>query len=146
MPTDSLPAAADAGHLTAALRQAGVLGDGCVREVTVKSSRDTIVSHIIRLGLSYDGSARDAPPSVILKIAHRDHAKTLWMAGRQEVAFYTEVAPLMPAGLIPRCFGRPRGGCARRTGTSLPPYTICARIHPCWTTSPSTRNRRPRRH
>jgi hypothetical protein len=104
MPTDSLPPAADAGHLTTALRQAGVLGEGRVCDVAVKSSRDTIVSHIIRLGLGYDGPAANAPASVILKLAHRDHAKTLWMAGRQEVAFYTEVAPLMPPGLTPRCF------------------------------------------
>jgi hypothetical protein len=70
----------------------------------VKSSRDTIVSHIIRLDLSYDGPARDAPASVILKIAHPNYASRLWIAGRQEVAFYTEVAPLMSAHLIPRCF------------------------------------------
>ena len=92
------------GHLTAALRRAGVLGDGSVRDVVVKSARDTIVSHIIRLGLSYDGPAADAPQSLILKLAHPDHARTLWMAGRHEVAFYTDVAPLMPAGLTPRCF------------------------------------------
>lgn len=102
--SNALPPAADADHLTTALRNAGVLDHGRVRDVAVQSSRDTIVSHIIRLGLSYDGAADDAPRSLILKIAHRDHARTLWMAGRQEVAFYTEVAPLMPVGLTPRCF------------------------------------------
>ena len=101
---DTLPPAANADHLTIALRKAGVLGDGRVRDVAVKSSRDTIVSHIIRLDLSYDGPARDAPASVILKIAHPNYASRLWIAGRQEVAFYTEVAPLMSAHLIPRCF------------------------------------------
>jgi hypothetical protein len=104
MITDSLPPAANADHLTGALRKAGVLGDGRVRDVVVKSSRDTIVSHIIRLDLSYDGPANDAPRSVILKIAHSNYASTLWNAGRQEVAFYTEVAPLMSAHLTPRCF------------------------------------------
>ena len=99
-----MPPAADAGHLTAALRKAGVLGDGRVSSATVKSSRDTIVSHIIRLGLDYDGPAAEAPRSVILKIAHSDYASTLWNAGRQEVAFYTEVAPLMSGHLTPRCF------------------------------------------
>lgn len=104
MTTNVLPLAANADHLTTALRKSGVLGDGHVRDVVIKSSRDTIVSHIIRLGLTYDSSVVDAPRSVILKIAHPDHASTLWNAGRQEVAFYTEVAPLMSAHLIPRCF------------------------------------------
>jgi len=102
--SSALPPAADAGHLTTALRKAGVLGDGRVSDVAVESSRDTIVSHITRLRLRYDGPAAGAPASLILKVAHRDHAGTLWMAGRQEVAFYTVVAPLMPAGLTPRCF------------------------------------------
>ena len=104
MATDSLPPAADAGHLTSALRKAGVLGDGRVSAVVGKGARDTIVSHIIRLALDYDGAAADAPRSLILKIAHSSFATTLWNAGRQEVAFYTQVAPLMPAGLTPRCF------------------------------------------
>jgi thiamine kinase-like enzyme len=80
----TLPPAADAGHLTDALRRSGV--------------------HIIRLGLTYDGPADGAPRSLILKIAHPDYASTLWSAGRHEVVFYTEVAPLMPERLTPRCF------------------------------------------
>jgi hypothetical protein len=104
MTTPSLPPAASAEHLTAALRKSGALGDGSVREVTVESSRDTLVSHITRLRLNYDGSAPDAPRSVILKVAHAAWADKLWMAGRHETAFYAEVAPLMPAGLVPRCF------------------------------------------
>ncbi len=104
MTTPPLPPAASAEHLTAALRKFGALGDGCVREVTVESSRDTVVSHIIRLRLSYDGEASGAPRSVILKVAHRAWADKLWMAGRHETAFYNEVAPLMPAGLVPGCF------------------------------------------
>ena len=81
-----------------------MLGEGCVRDVAVKSSRDTIVSHIVRLNLSYDGPAPGAPRSLILKTAHADYASTLWNAGRQEVAFYVEVAPSMSAQLTPRCF------------------------------------------
>lgn len=104
MTTKALPPAANPDHLTAALRKAGVLGEASVRDVAVKSSRDTVVSHIIRLSVSYDGPAPDAPRSVILKTAHSDYARTLWNAGRQEVAFYTEVAPLMSARLTPRCF------------------------------------------
>jgi thiamine kinase-like enzyme len=104
MTTDTLPPAANADHLTMALRKAAVLGDGRVRDVAIRSSRDTIVSHIIRLDLSYDGPAHEAPPSVILKVAHSNYASALWNSGRQEVAFYTEIAPLMSAHLAPRCY------------------------------------------
>jgi hypothetical protein len=102
--TSALPPAANADHLTTALRKAGVLADGSVGAVAVESSRDTLVSHIIRLGLTYEGPAADAPRSLILKIAHRDWADRLWNAGRHESAFYTEIAPSMPAGLVPGCF------------------------------------------
>jgi thiamine kinase-like enzyme len=137
MPTDSLPPAADAGHLTTVLRHAGVLSDGSVRDVTVKSSRDTVVSHIIRLGLGYDGPADGAPPSVILKIAHRDHAKTLWMAGRNEVAFYTEVAPSMPAGLTPRCFDASFDAETRTWHLLLEDLTDSHRIATVWPLPPT---------
>lgn len=104
MTAPSLPVAASAEHLTAALRKSGALGDGGVREVTVESSRDTLVSHIIRLRLTYNGSALNAPRSVILKVAHAAWADKLWIAGHHETAFYTNVAPLMPSGLVPGCF------------------------------------------
>lgn len=104
MTLPALPDAASAGALTETLQRSGVLPHGCVRDVTVISSRPTIVSHIIRLGLSYDAPADDAPRSLILKVAHPDFASKLWKAGRQEVAFYSKVAPAMP-GLTPRCYG-----------------------------------------
>ena len=52
MTTNALPPAANADHLTAVLRKAGVLGDGCVRDVAVERSYDTVLSHISRLRLS----------------------------------------------------------------------------------------------
>jgi thiamine kinase-like enzyme len=70
----------------------------------VLHARDTIVSHIIRLGLRYVGEAAGAPSSLILKIAHSAYARTLANAGRQEVAFYMQLAPRMPARIVPRCF------------------------------------------
>jgi hypothetical protein len=100
----TLPPAASAEHLTAALRQCGVLDDGCVREVTVMSSRDTLISHIIRLGLTYDGDASNAPRSVILKIAQASRVDKFWFVGHYEVAFYRDVAPAMPPRIVPRCF------------------------------------------
>ena len=102
--SDSLPPAANAAHLTAVLRKAGVLGDGHVHSVDPENPRDTILSHIVRLKLTYDDAASTAPPSLILKTARHDRLDPSWVAGRQEVAFYTKVAPLMPTGLVPRCF------------------------------------------
>ena len=51
-----LPEVADAANLTAALRKAGALDAGAVREVKVLHERDTVVSHITRLGLRYVGN------------------------------------------------------------------------------------------
>jgi Ecdysteroid kinase-like family len=104
MVTAALPPAADATHLTAVLRNSGVLDGTAVREVIEQSSRNTLVSRIIRLALSYDDPAPAAPRSMIMKVAHADYASTLWNAGRQEVAFYRDVAPQMPTGLLPFCY------------------------------------------
>ena len=104
MTTDALPPAASADHLTAVLRKAGVLGDARVRAVDPENPRDTILSHIVRLKLAYDGAAPGAPASLILKTARHDRLDPSWVGGRQEVAFYNQVAPRLPAGLVPRCF------------------------------------------
>jgi hypothetical protein len=77
MTNPQLPPVAEAAHLTAALRKAGALDRGAVREVTVLSSRDTILSHIVRLGVRYVGESDGAPQSLILKIAQATFAKTL---------------------------------------------------------------------
>jgi hypothetical protein len=96
--------ATSADHVTAALRRAGVLGEGRVRTVDLEDPRDTILSHIARLKLTYDGMAEGAPPSLFLKTARSDRMDPSWVAGRQEVAFYSQVAPRLPPGLVPRCF------------------------------------------
>ena len=66
MPED-LPRAAQPEYLTETLRRCGVLGGNRVTDALVESSRATILSRIIRLRLSYDGPATDAPASLILK-------------------------------------------------------------------------------
>jgi hypothetical protein len=104
MTTESLPKAADAEHLTEALRRAGALGEGRVCNVVAESSRATIVSRIIRLRLTYDGAVAAVPNSVILKTGLPDLAEGLLNAGRQEVAFYTQIASAMSAPPVPRCF------------------------------------------
>ena len=104
MTSSQLPAVAEPGYLTAALRKAGALDAGAVREVKVLHERDTVVSRIIRLGLRYVGESTGAPQTLILKTPHADFAKPLAHGGRHEVTFYTKLAPDMPPGLVPRCF------------------------------------------
>lgn len=104
MTNPQLAAVTQPAHLTAALRRAGALDRGAVREVKLLHQRDTILSHIVRLGLRYVGESDGAPQSLILKTAHSAFAKSLANAGRHEVAFYTQLAPKMPPGLVPRCF------------------------------------------
>ena len=99
-----LPPVADAEHLTEALRACGVLDGGSVREVMVESARTTILSRIVRLRLTYD-DAGGAPASLILKTAHPDRIGPRWNSGRQEVAFYTEVAARMAGRSVTRCLG-----------------------------------------
>src|SRR3569833_2752535 len=103
MTSSQPPAVAEPGYLTAVLRKAGALDAGAVREVKVLHERDTVVSHITRLGLRYVGVAAGAPQALILKTPHADFARTLANGGRHEVAFYTQLAPRTPR-LVPRCF------------------------------------------
>jgi hypothetical protein len=104
MTSDPLPAAAEPDRLTAALRGAGALGDGRVRDVAVASARNTILSRIVRLRVSYDGAAADAPHSLIFKTGLPERMNAQWSGGRQEVAFYQKIAATMPTRLTPRCF------------------------------------------
>jgi hypothetical protein len=103
MITASLPPAASPDHLTAALRKAGVLGESCVRDVAVERSFDTLLSHIFRLQLHYE-DAVGGPEFLILKAGLADRPGGPWKAGREEVAFYSQVAAAMSDHLVPRCF------------------------------------------
>ncbi|MDD1532237.1 MULTISPECIES: ecdysteroid 22-kinase family protein [unclassified Bradyrhizobium] len=104
MTSPQLPAVVEPARLTAALRRGGVLDAGAVREVKVLHQRDTLVSHIIRLGLRYVGESAGAPQSLILKTANSAFAEKLANGGRREVEYYTQLTPSMPPGLVPRCF------------------------------------------
>jgi hypothetical protein len=101
---ESLPAGIDAASVQDALRRSGGLGAARVRGVQVQDVRDTILSRIVRLRLELEGAAGDAPRTLVLKTVRPEQAGPAWNAGRQEVAFYTQVAPRTPAGLVPRCF------------------------------------------
>lgn len=104
MTADPPHRAAQAEHLTQVLRRAGVLDGGRVAQVSIEGSRATVLSRIARLDLTYDGPAEGAPRRLFLKTAHPERMDKAWTAGRQEVAFYTDIAAAMPAGPVPRCF------------------------------------------
>ena len=104
MTTDPPPDAATPERLTAALRATGALGDGRVRDVAVESARNTLMSRIIRLRIAYEGAPADAPHSLIFKTGLPECGGAGWSPGRQEVAFYTEIAPRLSARLTPRCY------------------------------------------
>ena len=104
MPTEDLPDPFRAERLTATLQQAGVLGAAAVRDVVVESSRATIVSRIIRLRLTYDRPASDAPASLIAKMGLPERADHGWDGVRNEIAFYTQVASDPAARAITRCY------------------------------------------
>jgi hypothetical protein len=105
MAAETLPAAASADRLSDMLRRCGALEIGSVSDVAVDSSRATILSRITRLRLSYAEETSGAPPTLILKTALPERiGNPNWDAGRQEVAFYNDVAAKMPVGLVPRCF------------------------------------------
>jgi hypothetical protein len=101
---EPLPQSADAEHLTAALRRSGALRDGRVCKVAVENIYPTIVSRVVRLRLTYEPDDGAAPRFVILKTALPGRGVSSANHGRQEVAFYTQLVPAMPARLAPRCF------------------------------------------
>ena len=63
MTTEPLPESITPEALTLALRRSGVLGERRVSEVTVESTRATVLSRIARPRLIYDGDAPGAPPT-----------------------------------------------------------------------------------
>ena len=102
--TTTLPPMVQPAYLTEVLRRAGALGDGRVADVAMASAAPTLISFIVRLRLTYEGAAADAPRSLILKAAHPDRRKPRRQGARQEVMFYRDIAPQLPPGLVPRCF------------------------------------------
>jgi Ecdysteroid kinase-like family len=104
MTTDALPPAAAAEHLTQALRTSGALPHGRVCNVAAMGSFAKLRSHTFRLRLDYEGPAAGAPGSVILKMGYLDSDGRSSYANALEIAFYRDVAPALPARVVPRCF------------------------------------------
>jgi hypothetical protein len=100
----SVPPQAAPERLTAILRRAGVLARGEVLDVAVETARDTWLSHITRLRLTY-GSAADAGPLHVFVKSQRDGLDpSLNELGPKEVGFYSLVASATPGDLLPRCY------------------------------------------
>jgi len=103
----STPSPLDEGltpeRLTETLRASGGLDGGRVAEVTVETSRTTILSTIERLRLRYDGGA--GPATLIRKQPRGDVDITLRALLAREVSFYAKVAPATPLGCLVRCYG-----------------------------------------
>jgi hypothetical protein len=100
----AVPPQATAEHLTSVLHRAGVLRHGEVIDVAVETSRDTLISRIMRLRLTYNRQEHDSPSHVFFKTSHEGVEPALREFGRKEVAFYDVVASAMPSGLLPRCY------------------------------------------
>ena len=101
---DPLLRLTSADHLNAILEKAGVLGNLHVQDVSIISDRPTLMSRIIRLRLTYDGPANALPGSLIVKTGRPEQPGNEWSGGHKQVAFYRDVAPSLPPGLVPRCF------------------------------------------
>ena len=104
MTTDPIPRVADAEYLTEVFRRSGTMDLARVANVAVIDSLKKLRSHTLRLRLDYEGSSSDAPNSVILKMGHLNNAGRCSYANSSEIAFYRNVSPAVPTGLVPRCF------------------------------------------
>src|SRR5689334_22097554 len=102
--SNQLPPGIDPDTLTKVFRTSGLLDNASVRDVTVENVQPTILSRIIRLRLNYSDMAVEAPRQLVLKTGLPERMNTTWMGGRQEVAFYADVAATMLNQLVPRCF------------------------------------------
>jgi hypothetical protein len=100
---DPLPQWISAEHLNAVLQRAGFLAGAHVRHVELVRDRETILSRIIRVRLSYDRATQAAPACLILKTGRPDRMNSEWAGSRHEVAFYRQIAPSLPAKVVPRC-------------------------------------------
>jgi len=71
----------------------------------MESSLRKLRSHTLRLRLTYDRDAGQAPRSLILKTGHLDrNADPSSNIGHHEVVFYRDIASRMSDRVVPRCF------------------------------------------
>lgn len=104
MASPSLPKIAELPDLSEVLLKSKLLGQSRLTEVSVEASYATVLSHIFRLRLIFADTACEAPITLILKAGLAERAGGPWVGGKREVAFYQDLAPSMPAGIVPYCF------------------------------------------
>jgi hypothetical protein len=100
-PDDLLP-----DQLTERLRASGALPFGRVTAIHSEERRPMLVSTIMPLRVEYSPDAPAEAPTRLLLKSSRDglDARLQSLVGEREVAFYTQAAPLMPSGPLPRCY------------------------------------------
>jgi phosphotransferase family enzyme len=134
-------------QLTERLRASGVLPRGRVTRIHAAPPRTTVLSSVQPFRLEYSPDApATAPARLLLKAARGGRDGGLQPPGAREVAFYRQVAPLMPGGPFPRCYDAEfSSGCGHVllddlsdthmviTDWPLPPSTeACERIVDTW--------------
>ncbi len=96
-------------RLTAILQRKGHAARGRIEQIAIESSRTTLISAIARLRLQWSRDADGRLPSrLFLKMSRPDQNPELAAGVLREVAFYNTVAPLMPPGIVPRCYDAAR--------------------------------------
>ncbi|WP_440532689.1 hypothetical protein [Variovorax sp. YR566] len=104
MASPSLPKIAELEKLNEVLLRSKRLGQNRLTAVSVETSYSTVLSHIFRLRLTFADAASEAPTTLILKAGLSERAGGPWVGGKREVAFYRDLAPCMPSGIVPHCF------------------------------------------
>ncbi len=78
-----------------------------VSAVSVEASNPTVLSHVYRLQLAYDGDADGAPATLFLKTRHLERKTGAGAGGqpggRHEVEFYRRLAPTAAPDILVRC-------------------------------------------
>lgn len=94
-------------RLTAILQRKGHVPQGRIEQLTIESSRTTLISAIARLRLEWSLDADGRLPSrLFLKMSRPDQNPELAAGVLREVAFYDTVAPRMSPGIVPAAMTR----------------------------------------
>ena len=93
-------------RLTALLQSSGALPHGSVRAIQAGQRRTSTLAAIVAFQVEYTPDApAQAPTRLVLKATREGLDPSLRSVGQREVAFYRQVAPIMPDGPFPRCYG-----------------------------------------
>lgn len=84
----------------------GTLGldPGTVSSYQITREWETLITRVALVSLDYTSVASGRPTSVFIKIAKENQDRELKKLCAREVLFYSQIAGLMPAQCIPRCY------------------------------------------